>query len=130
MFKIHKADDGRVLPFEHLPAAAITPKVGMALTVTGGQLAVCGGGTKPAYICMQEKDTAVEAGTEIPVVRVQADVIWETTNSAAFTSIKAGSKVTLTADGLQVTATTADGVAEVVAFDDTVAGSKVLVRFN
>ena len=58
--------------------------------------------------------------------------IYETTNSAAFSSAKIGQKVTLHTDGLQVTATTASGVAEIVDFDDKAksgAGGTVHVRF-
>ena len=43
--------------------------------------------------------------------------------------LKLGDKVTLHTDGLQVTATTASGVAEVVGMDGTAAGDRVRVRF-
>ena len=43
--------------------------------------------------------------------------------------MKLGDKVTLHTDGLQVTATTASGVAEVVGMDGTAAGDRVRVRF-
>ena len=56
-------------------------------------------------------------------------MIYETISSAAFTSIKQGQKVTLATDGMKVTATTTDGVAEVVDIADTAAGGKVYVRF-
>ena len=81
---------------------------------------------------MKDADAAVTAGTIIPVVRVDKDRIYETTNSAAFSSAKIGQKVTLHTDGLQVTATTASGVAEIVDFDDKAksgAGGTVHVRF-
>jgi len=129
-FKPYITDDGRVLSFEYLPCGAITPKVGLALYQASGNLAVATGTTKPTYICMTEKDTAVTAGTMIPVVRVNPDVTWKTKNYAAFTSINKGDKVTIHTDGLQVTATTTSGIAEVVGFDETAAGSKVLVRFS
>ena len=32
MFKIYSVDDGRNVPIEYLPASAITPKMGLALT--------------------------------------------------------------------------------------------------
>ena len=81
-FKIYSTDDNRVPGIEYLPASAITPKVGMALTQT-----------------------------------------------TAATSIKLGDKVTLHTDGLQVTATTTNGVAEVVYMDGTASGSMCRVRF-
>ena len=129
MFTIYKTDDGRNMPLEYLPCGAIQPKIGLALTQTAGNLAIASGTTKPTYICMTERSAAVTAGELIPVVRVGADVIWETTASAALTSIKQGDKVTISGDGLQVTATTASGVAEVVDFSGTEVGSRVRVRF-
>lgn len=133
MFVPHKNAAGNVIPWEVLPAGAITPKVGMALIQTSGNLAIATGTNAPTYISMCEKDSACTAGDLIPVIRVDHDTIYETTNSAAFTTIKRGDKVTLHAtNGLQVTATTTSGVAEVVDFDDAAvagAGGKVYVRF-
>ena len=129
MFKVHLTDGGRNPAIEYLPAGAITPKIGLALTQTSGNLALATGTTKPTYICMKEGAAALTAGTVIPVIRVLPDMIFETENSAAFTSINKGDKVTLHTDGAQVTATTTSGVAEVVDFSGTAAGSRVLVRF-
>ena len=128
-FKIHSTDDGRVPGLEYLPCAAMTPKVGMALIQTDGVLTTAAGTDVPTYICMCERETPVEAGTIIPVVRVGKDMVFETSFSAAASSIKLGSKVTLDADGLQVTATTTDGAAEVVYMDGTASGSMCRVRF-
>lgn len=135
-FLIHSTDDGRVLPWEYLPVGAIastayvTTKVGMAMTQTDGSLAVASGTTKPTYISMREQDTALTADDLIPVVRVQPDVIFETELSAAGTSLKVGNKVTIETDGLRVTATTTEGVAEIVEILGTAIGDKVRVRFN
>lgn len=133
MFVPHKNAAGNVIPWEYLPAGAITPKVGMALVQTSGNLAIATGANAPTYLSMIEKDSACTAGDLIPVIRVDHDTIYETSNSASFASIKKGDKVTLHAsNGLQVTATKTDGVAEVVDFDDVAAsgtGGKVYVRF-
>jgi len=133
MFIPHKNAAGNVIPWEMLPAGAITPKVGMALIQSSGNLAIATGTNAPTYISMCEKESACTAGDMIPVIRVDHDTIYETTNSASFASIKKGDKVTLHAsDGLQVTATKTSGVAEVVDFDDVAAsgtGGKVYVRF-
>lgn len=126
MFNIYQS---RTLGWEYLPASALTPKVGLALHMNSGTLAVAGGTTKPTYICMCEKQDTLKSGELIPVVRVTEDTIFETTSSVSMTSVKAGSKVTLSSDGLYVTATTTDGVAEVVSIEDTTAGGKVRVRF-
>ena len=132
MFVPHKNAAGNVIPWEYLPAGAITPKVGMALTQSSGNFAIATGTTKPTYISMIETTAALTAGTMIPVIRVDHDTIYETTNQASFESIKRGDKVTLHTDGMQVTATKTSGVAEVVDFDDVAAsgaGGKVWVRF-
>lgn len=129
MFLIHKTDDGRIPDWEYLPASAITPKVGTALVMNGGKLDLATGANKPAYICMAERDAAVTAGDIIPVIRVQADMIFETEFYEDATSIVPGNKLTIHTDGLRVTKTTTDGVAEVVEILGTAAGDKVRVRF-
>lgn len=123
-------EDGHVPAFEYLPAGAITPKVGMALTQSGGLLALATGTTKPKYICMCEKSSAVTSGDLLPVIRVTADITFRTTCSAAFTDRKPGDKVTLASNALQVTATTTSGTATVVGIEGTASGSGVLVRFE
>lgn len=128
-FYIDIVDGGRNPGHEYLPAGAIVPKVGMALVMSGGKLAIASGTTAPTYICMTERDTALTDGEIIPVFRVLPDEVFQTTFSAAAASVKLGDKVTLHTDGLQVTATTTGGVAEVVGIDGTAAGDSVRVRF-
>lgn len=128
-FKIHSTDNGHVPCIEYLPAGAITPKVGMALIQSGGNLAVATGANAPTYISMCERESACTAGDLIPVIRVDKGTIYETSFAAAATSIKLGAKVTLHTDGMQVTATTASGVAEVVYMDGAASGSMCRVRF-
>lgn len=129
-FMIHSTDDGRVPATEYLPAGAITPKAGLALTQTNGQLALAAGAVCPAYVSMCEREEACTAGEHIPVVRAGGDIIFETTFSAAASSVKLGDKVTISADGLGVTATTTGGVAEVVYMDGTAKGDMCRVRFS
>lgn len=128
-FLIHAIDGRRDAAIEYLPAGTITPKVGMMLTQTSGLLEVATGTTKPTYMSMCERETACTSGDLIPVIRVLPDIRFETTFNAAASAIKPGSKVTLSTDGQQVTATTTDGVAEVVEMDGTASGSAVRVRF-
>jgi hypothetical protein len=124
-------EDGRAAPWEYLPCGAITPKLGMALVQSSGNLAIATGTAKPAYISMCEKSAAVSAGTVIPVIKVQPDQVFECTNSASLSGVAIGQKVTLHAsNGMQVTGTTTSGVATVVAKDGDAAGSRVLVRFD
>ena len=128
-FKIHSVDDGRVPAWEYFPAGAITPKVGTALYLASGKLAVASGATKPEFISMIECGAALAAGTIIPVIRASGDIIFETKSSAAFTSINVGDKVTVSTNGDMVTATKTNGVAEVVYIDGTASGDMVRVRF-
>lgn len=126
----HSIEDGHVPAFEYLPCSAITPKIGMALTESSGNLAIATGTTKPSYISMIEKDAACTAGDIIPVIRVTEDIIFEVTNSASLSGVGVGAKVTLHAsNGLQITATTSSGVAEIVNKSGDAAGSRTLVRF-
>jgi len=126
-FLIHSAE---TLPIEYLPCSAITPKVGMALTQSSGNLAIATGTTKPTYISLYEASAACSAGDIIPVVRITDTMVFETSFSADASSVAIGSKVTLHASsGLQVTATTNSGVAEVVYKDGTASGSMCRVRF-
>lgn len=130
MFLPYKVD-GSCKPqsLDYLPAGAITPKVGLALYQSSGLLALASGTNKPTYICMTEGPT-LTSGDVIPVLRVTEDRVFETEFSASGTSINLGAKVTIASDGLRVTATTTNGVAEVVAKEGTGAtGDKVLVRF-
>lgn len=128
-FYIHSVEGGRVPAWEYHPCSAITPKVGMAMLQTDGNLAAATGTNAPTYIGMAERASAMTAGELIPVIRVLDSIIFETTFSAAATSVKVGSKVTISSDGMQVTGTTTGGVAEVVYMEGTTAGSHVRVRF-
>lgn len=127
----HSNEDGRVQPWQYLPCGAITPKIGMALVQSSGNLAIATGTTKPTYISMAEFDSALTAGTLIPVMAVERDQIFEVTNSASLSGVSVGQKVTLHAsNGLQITGTTTSGVAEIVKKDGDGVGSRVLVRFS
>lgn len=120
---------GAPAPHEYLPASAIAVKYGMAMVFASGKLAKCGAEATPEYICMHESEGTLAAGDIIPVVRVSKDETYETVLSAAGGSLKLGDKVTIATDGLRVTATTTNGVAEIVAMDGTASGSKVRVKF-
>ena len=128
-FLLHSTDDGRVPSLEYLPCSAITPKVGMALTQSSGNLAVASGTTKPTYISMIEKDSACTAGDIIPVFRIDPDMIFETTFSASASGVVPGDKVTIASDGLRVTGTETSGVAEVVFKAGSGSGDMCRVRF-
>ena len=127
----YSSEDGRVQPWQYLPATAIKPSVGMALVLSSGKLAIATGTTKPTYISMYEAQNTLTAGDIIPVIPVERDQIFETTNSASLSGVNIGAKVTLHAsNGCQVTGTTSSGVAEIVEKDGDAAGSRVLVKFS
>lgn len=132
-FLLHSIDgSAKISGIEYLPAGAITPKAGMALVQSSGKLAVCtGASAKPTYISMIEKSAACTSGDIIPVIRVLPDMIFETTLSASGTSLNLGDKVQV-ASGIQVNATTSNGVAEIVEFPtgSQASGAKVRVRFS
>ena len=129
-FAIHTVEGGRIPAFKYLPAGAITPKLGLALVESSGNLVLATGTTKPTHICMIEGSAALTAGDIIPVVDVMPDMIFETTFSASASSIKKGDRVTLASNGAQVTATKTHGVATIVAGDGGASGAKCLVRFE
>lgn len=109
MFRDISTNDGRELPFEYLPAAAITPKNGMALYMNGsGNLAVAGGANAAEYICCREESAAVTAGTIIPVVRIADDIIWESETAGTLT---VGTGYDIASGGLTV-ADTSTGAAD------------------
>ena len=116
-------------PWELQPAAnGLELHVGTAMAFSSGNLVKATGTTKPEYICMEEVTTK-EAGQKIHVERVRPETEYETELSVAATSIKVGGKHTIDTTGELITATTDSGVAEVMSFDGTEAGSKVRVRF-
>lgn len=130
-FIVHSTDDHRVPVLEYLPVVSqLHVKVGLALVLNAsiGVLGVAAGTTKPEYICMCDR-SSVAAGELIPVIRVQPDMIFETTFSVAASAVKLGSQVTIASGGMEVTATTEGGVAQIVVMDGTAAGATCRVRF-
>jgi len=128
-FLIHSTDDGRIPPFEYHPATELTPEVGLALAMNGGLLTAVSGDTAPEYISMTQRESAVEEGGEIAVIRVGRDIVFETELSEDGASLDKGDGVTIAAGGLSVTAT-AGTAAEIVAILDPAEGGGVRVRFS
>ena len=74
----------------------------------------------------------VNAMGEVPCVAVQDYMEFETTLGVApaeSATVSVGNKLTIHTDGASVTATTTNGVAEVLAIDGQTVGSRVVVRF-
>lgn len=126
-FMLQNMDVGQTPPIEYRQATAEESiSLGEALvTAATGLLTKCGATAKPEYIAAGPQDE----NDQVPVVRVQDYQVWRTQLSVAGTSLKPGNKVTLAADGLQVTATTESGVAVIVALEGTAVGDSVRVRF-
>lgn len=127
MFKLRKIEGGRINVFEPqvLPVGSSAVVSGQGLVLASGLLVSAAAG-KPTYIALSDG----AANREISVGRVESNQVYETTFSAAPTDVKVGAKVTLSG-GLTVTATTSNGVAEIVDLCGASAvGDKVLVRFS
>lgn len=129
MFSPHKTDTSAVLPWEYMPAAAGTYQAGQLLNAKNGSLAPVSAAspTTPGYLCMA--NITVTAGQLVPVTRIQHTAIYETQLSAEAADAAEGTKLQVSAGGLQVDAAAA-GSFEVTYIEDTAAGSMVRGRFN
>lgn len=132
MFKLLKMVDARLNvpePEYQEVTAAEGVAMGEALVLSSGKLTKCTGTTKPTHISMGVK-SATDTNRVIPACRVESNQIYEVPVTATPSSLAPGSKVTIHTDGLQVTATTTDGVAEVVSVNGAAAvGDTLIVRF-
>lgn len=129
MFSPHKTDTGAVLPWEYMSAAAGTYQAGQLLNAKNGSLTPVSAAspTTPGYLCMA--NITVTAGQLVPVTRIQHTAIYETQLSAEAADAATGTKLQVSAGGLQVDAAAA-GSFEVTYIEDTAAGSMVRGRFN
>lgn len=121
---IHQTDDGRVPGWEYIPCSAITPKVGMALKISGGNLATATGADVPQYMSMTEREVACVSGELIPVVRIHPDIIWEVPTPSSF-SQPVGTKAQLESDGLTIS-NTSGGACEIVYTDSEVTRFRIV----
>lgn len=129
MFSPHKTDNGAVLPWEYMPAAAGTYQAGQLLNAKNGKLTPvsAASATTPGYLCMA--NITIADGDVVPVTRIQHTAIYETQLSAEAADAAAGTKLQVSAGGLQVDAAAA-GSFEVTYIEGTAAGSLVRGRFN
>ena len=128
MFLPHQSDNG-LQPHEYYPAAAGNYEIGQALNISDGKLTAVSAAstTTPEYLSMA-RATVVD-GEVLPVLRVSKTMVFETTLSAAAADAKIGSKLQVSADGLQVDAGAA-GSFELLQIEGTDAGSVVRGRFH
>ena len=132
MFAFRKSNTHPVAPIiKTLPSkASTTYKLGDALILSGGFLDKATDGTKPEYICACNYVAPAEDMEPIAVYLISPGSEWDTTFSAAATSIDEGDVVTINTDAAQVTATATGGVAKILKKHGTGAsGEGVTVTF-
>ena len=101
-FRLYSTDDGHVPAWEYYESTAIQPQVGQGMAFnSSGQLVVS---ATPEFICMREEDAAVEAGTKIPVVRINDNQVWETVLYSDANAAKVGVLADVDPSGRWVTA--------------------------
>lgn len=123
-FKLSKMDVGMTPPIEYLPGKeGEVYTLGEALALDAGAVTKCGAAARPDYVAVGP----VNKQEEVPVVKVQDYMTFETTLSAAAAGLTVGGKVSLSADGLQVTS--GEGAGILTALEGTAAGDAVTVRF-
>lgn len=121
---------GVTSPFEYiLGTDAEAYARGEALTLASGRLTKCAATAVPQFVCMADRPAETTATTPVPVARVLREQEYETTLSAAGTSLHPGDSVTISADGLQATATTTSGVFCISRMAGTAVGSAVYGYF-
>jgi hypothetical protein len=126
-FTLHASDNGAVLPWDTMPAAAGTYEAGQLLTVTGGRLTAitAARNTTAPYLCMG--DITVAADEELPVTRISENCIYETTLAADAATATIGSRLNIAAGGMQ--AGSGVGTFEIVSIDGTNAGDTLRGRW-
>ena len=128
MFKLFKKDAGIPI-IKEIPAAAGTYVVGQTLKFNeAGLLAPVAGTNVPEYICAS--GTSIISGVAIAVNPVYRDTEYLTVFSADGSSLKPGAKVTIATTFDSVTATTTNGVAEIIEkLGSGASGTEVIVKF-
>jgi len=128
MFIPMKSDTGAVLPWEYMSAAAGDYKAGQLLNVDGGKVVAVAAAstTTPPYLCMADKTAA--DGEPLPVTRISHDYIYETQLSAAAAAAEIGTKLQVSAGGLEADAA-GTGTFEIVSMDGTEQGDFVRGRW-
>lgn len=107
-----------------IPKPGETFTLGEALTEAEGALTAAAATALPDYICAGPKT----ASGMLPVIPVLPTTVFATESTVAVAATLVGSKVTMAADALGVTATTASGVFQVESTDGA-AKSAVTGRF-
>lgn len=125
-FLPYSYDDGQPRPFEYYKlSAAGDIEIGKTMALSSGKLVTS---ATPVYVCMRtEKSAAADA--VVPVIRIDRDVVFEAPLAEAMTTLKAGAKCDVSADGLSIAKTTTNSNIEIVSMDGTAKDSLCRVRF-
>lgn len=123
MFKIHAKGSAATECIEYVTAGA-TLGLGTLVAYSSGK--VVANATAPEYVTLG----SAKNNETIAVKRIYEDEIYETTLNASGASLNVGDKVTVTTNGLEATATTSNGIFEIIAIDGTTVGSKVRGLFR
>lgn len=131
MFYLSKIENARMNvpePVFYEAAADEAISIGEALVLNDGKLTKCGATTAPQFISMGEVD-ANATDRVVAACRVEHNQLYIVPVNADPTNLKFGDKLTVADDGLQVTATTTNGV---VTVEDTngakASGDCIVVR--
>lgn len=129
MFLLSRMLVGNTPPIVYMqPTDSESYQVGKALKLASGKVTLCSGAVAPSHVCVGP----IDDNGVVPCVEVQKYMEFETTLGVAPTNsatVGVGDKVTLHTNGMQVTATKTDGVAEVTGIDGQTVGSRVTVKF-
>lgn len=126
MFKLHVVASPKTEVLEKFPVTdAEEIVIGELLKLSAGKLTKASGTDVPQYIA----ESGVRDGF-VTVKRIYEDEIYETKLAADGAGLNIGDKVTIHEDGLQATATTADGVFEIIEILDTAVGGAVRGLFR
>ncbi len=132
MFGFYRANGRKNTPaIMTVPSTAgTTYHVGEALVLTSGAATKAGATVKPTHICAQEYVAPASGNQPIAVYPILDGYEWITTFAAVPKNLAVGSKVTIHTDSAQVTATTENGVAEIVdLYSASAIGDEVIVKF-
>lgn len=124
--KLWKSHGASAAPIETIPAdSSLSYKVGEGLVITSNKAAKAAGTTAPAYICVGPAKDG-----NVPVIKMSKEDVYAAPLSAAGTSLNIGDKVTVDTDSIRLTATTTNGVAEILGFATAAkaAGDEVYFR--
>ena len=131
MIWLHKNDNGGALVPDSLilPRKADTAYVaGTALVLSGGVAVAATGETKPQYIAYS--NNAANDGSELVAYAVSETMRFEAPLTAYASGVISGAKLTLSADGKGVTATTGGHCVVVDTMNAKAAGDKIIIKIE